>query len=178
MPNILVKIRTGSETATLAAIKTIYSRFNPGEAFEYKFLDEDYQALYASEQRVSSLSRCFAGLAIFISCLGLFGLAAFTSQKRKKELGIRKVVGASVPQLALLLSREFLVLVVLAICIAFPLVYLGMHKWLDSFAYRTTIHADTFLLTGAAALAITLLTIGYQSLKAATVNPIESLRNE
>lgn len=178
MPNILVKIRTGSEKATLAAIKTIYSQFNPGEAFEYKFLDEDYQALYASEQRVSALSKYFAGLAIFISCLGLFGLAAFTAQKRKKELGIRKVVGATVLQLAFLLSREFFVLVLLAIGIAFPLVYLGMHKWLDSFAYRTTIHADTFLLAGVAALTITLLTIGYQSLKAAAMNPVESLRNE
>jgi putative ABC transport system permease protein len=141
-------------------------------------MDQDYQALYASEQRVGLLSRYFAGLAILISCLGLFGLAAFTAQKRKKELGIRKVVGASVLQLAFLLSREFLALVFLAICIAFPLVYLGMHRWLDSFAYRTSISADVFVWTGLAALAITLLTIGYQALKAASMNPVETLRSE
>ena len=178
MPNVIVKVRAGSEKATIAAIKTIYAKFNPGLAFEYRFMDQDYQALYASEQRVGLLSRYFAGLAILISCLGLFGLAAFTAQKRKKELGIRKVVGASVLQLAFLLSREFLALVFLAICIAFPLVYLGMHRWLDSFAYRTTIKADVFVLTGLAALTITLLTIGYQALKAASMNPVETLRSE
>jgi ABC-type antimicrobial peptide transport system permease subunit len=177
-PNVIVRVRAGSEKATIAAIKTVYDKFNPGLAFEYKFMDQDYQALYASEQRVGTLSRYFAGLAILISCLGLFGLAAFTAQKRKKELGIRKVVGASVLQLAFLLSKEFLVLVILAICIAFPLVYLGMHKWLDSFAYRTPIKTDVFVLTGLAALVITFLTIGYQSLKAASMNPVESLRSE
>ena len=177
-PNVIVKIRAGSERATIAAIRTIYAKFNPGLAFEYRFMDQDYQALYASEQRVGLLSRYFAGLAILISCLGLFGLAAFTAQKRKKELGIRKVVGASVLQLAFLLSREFLALVFLAICIAFPLVYLGMHRWLDSFAYRTSIQADVFIWTGLSALAITLLTIGYQALKAASMNPVETLRSE
>ena len=178
MPNVIVKVRAGSEKATIASIKTIYAKFNPGLAFEYKFMDQDYQALYASEQRVGVLSRYFAGLAILISCLGLFGLAAFTAQKRKKELGIRKVVGASVLQLAFLLSREFLALVFLAICIAFPLVYLGMHRWLDSFAYRTSIKADVFVWTGLSALTMTLLTIGYQALKAASMNPVESLRSE
>lgn len=176
--NVIVRVRAGSEKATMAAIGTVYGKFNPGLVFEYKFLDQDYQALYASEQRVSILSRYFAGLAILISCLGLFGLAAFTAQKRKKELGIRKVIGASVLQLAFLLSREFLALVVLAICIAFPLVWLGMHRWLDSFAYRTPIHADVFVLTGLAALVITFLTIGYQSVKAASMNPVETLRSE
>ena len=176
--NVIVRVRAGSERSTVAAIRAIYGKFNPGLAFEYKFMDQDYQALYASEQRVGILSRYFAGLAILISCLGLFGLAAFTAQKRKKELGIRKVIGASVLQLAFLLSREFLVLVILAICIAFPLVFLGMHRWLDSFAYRTPINADVFVLTGLAALVITFLTIGYQSLKAASMNPAESLRSE
>jgi putative ABC transport system permease protein len=176
--NVIVKVRAGSEKATIAAIRTTYVKFNPGLAFEYRFMDQDYQALYASEQRVGILSRYFAGLAILISCLGLFGLAAFTAQKRKKELGIRKVVGASVLQLAFLLSREFLALVFLAICIAFPLVYLGMHRWLDSFAYRTDIKADVFVITGLSALTITLLTIGYQALKAASMNPVETLRSE
>ncbi|MBS1661217.1 MAG: ABC transporter permease [Bacteroidetes bacterium] len=176
--NVAVRVRKGSETATIAALKDLYNRFNPGLAFEYRFLEQDYNALYASEQRVGVLSKYFAGLAIFISCLGLFGLAAFTAQKRKKELGIRKVVGASIFQLTFLLSREFLALVLLSILIAFPLVYLGMHRWLDAFAYRTTIKADVFVLTAFAALVITLLTIGYQSLRAAARNPVESLRTE
>lgn len=176
--NVMVRVRAGSERATIEAIKALYARFSPGMAFESRWLDQDYQALYTAEQNIGILSRYFAGLAVLISCLGLFGLAAFTAQRRKKELGIRKVVGASVLQLAYLLSREFVSLVLLAIAIAFPLVYLGMHKWLDSFAYRTTINADVFLLTGLSALLITLLTIGYQALKAASMNPVQSLRTE
>lgn len=176
--NVAVRVKKGSEAATIASLKNLFNTFNPGLAFEYRFLEQDYNALYASEQRVSILSRYFAGLAVFISCLGLFGLAAFTAQKRKKELGVRKVIGASLFQLAFLLSREFLALVVLSIFIAFPLVYLGMHRWLDEFAYRTTINAGVFVLTALSALGITLLTIGYQSLKAAARNPIESLRTE
>jgi ABC-type antimicrobial peptide transport system permease subunit len=124
------------------------------------------------------LSRYFAGLAIIISCLGLFGLAAFTAQKRKKEIGIRKVVGASASRIAFLLSKEFLVLVGVAIGIAFPLVWIGMHKWLDGFAYRATIGYGVFAITAVVSMVITLLTIGYQSLKAAWANPAESLRTE
>jgi ABC-type antimicrobial peptide transport system permease subunit len=108
----------------------------------------------------------------------LFGLAAFTAQKRKKEIGIRKVVGASASRIAFLLSKEFLVLVGVAILIAFPLVWIGMHKWLDGFAYRATIGYGVFAITAVAAMVITLLTIGYQSLKAAWANPAESLRTE
>jgi len=176
--NVIVRVRGGSEMAAIGAIKALYAKFSPGMAFEWRWLDQDYQQLYASEQNIGLLSRYFAGLAILISCLGLFGLAAFTAQRRKKELGIRKVVGASVLQLAYLLSREFVSLVLLAIVIAFPLVYLGMHRWLDSFAYRTTIHAGVFLLTAFAALMITVLTVGYQALKAASMNPVQTLRNE
>jgi len=176
--NVIVRVRAGSERTTIDAIKSLYARFSPGMSPEFRWLDQDYQALYAAEQNIGILSRYFAGLAILISCLGLFGLAAFTAQRRKKELGIRKVVGASVLQLAYLLSREFVSLVLLAIVIAFPLVYLGMHRWLDSFAYRTTIHAGVFLLTAFAALVITILTVGYQALKAASMNPVQTLRNE
>jgi putative ABC transport system permease protein len=147
-------------------------------AFEYKFLDEDYQQWYASELRVGVLSRYFAVLAILISCLGLFGLAAFTAQKRRKEIGIRKVVGASSARIVYLLNKEFLVLVGVAILIAFPLVWLGMHKWLDGFVYRATVGYGVFVVTAVAAMAITLLTIGYQSLKAAWANPADSLRTE
>jgi len=176
--NVIVRVRAASGKATIDAIRSVYAQFSPGMAFEFRWLDQDYQALYTAEQNIGILSRYFAGLAVLISCLGLFGLAAFTAQRRKKELGIRKVVGASVLQLAFLLSREFLSLVLLAIVIAFPLVFLGMHKWLDSFAYRTSINAGVFLLTALSALLITLLTVGYQALKAASMNPVRTLRTE
>jgi putative ABC transport system permease protein len=178
VPSVMVRLRAGSEQQTIDRIKAAYNRFNPGMAFEYKFLDEDYQQWYASELRVGVLSRYFAILAILISCLGLFGLAAFTAQKRRKEIGIRKVVGASSARIVYLLNKEFLALVGVAILIAFPLVWLGMHKWLDGFAYRATIGYGVFVVTAVAAMAITLLTIGYQSLKAAWANPAESLRTE
>jgi putative ABC transport system permease protein len=178
MPNVLVKLRSGNEKETIEKVKTAYSQFNKGVAFDYRFLDEDYQALYAAETRVGVLSRYFAGLAILISCLGLFGLAAFTAQKKQKEIGIRKVIGASVTQLTFLLSKEFLGLVLLAIGIAFPLVWFAMQHWLDGFAYRVTITADVFLITGITAIAITLFTISYQSISAALANPVKSLRSE
>ncbi|HEV3325287.1 MAG TPA: FtsX-like permease family protein, partial [Puia sp.] len=117
-------------------------------------------------------------LAILISCLGLFGLAAFTAQKKQKEIGIRKVIGASVTQLTFLLSKEFLGLVLLAIAIAFPLVWFAMQRWLDGFAYRIPITADIFWITGATAIIITLVTISYQSISAALANPVRSLRSE
>ena len=175
---VLVKLRKGSEAATIAAVKTAYTRFNPGMTFEYKYLDDEYRHLYASEIRVGVLARYFAGLAIVISCLGLFGLAAFTAQKRKKEIGIRKVVGASVVQVAYLLSKEFLALVGISIAIAFPISWLAMHKWLDGFAYRVGIRYDVFVLTALAAIGITIVTISYQAFRAATVNPVNSLRTE
>jgi putative ABC transport system permease protein len=147
-----------------------------GEPFEYKFLDGDYQALYASEQRVSLLSRYFAGLAILISCLGLFGLAAFTAQKRKKEIGIRKVVGSSVANVVLLLSKDFLKLVMISMLIAFPLAWWAMSQWLNGFAYRITINATVFLIAGTSIILITILTISFQSVKAAMMNPVKTLR--
>ncbi|HEY1216761.1 MAG TPA: FtsX-like permease family protein, partial [Bryobacteraceae bacterium] len=175
---VLLRLRKGSEAATIAALKTAYTRFNPGMTLEYKYLDEEYRHLYASEIRVGVLARIFAGLAILISCLGLFGLAAFTAQKRRKEIGIRKVIGASVIQVAYLLSREFLILVGVAILIAFPLAWLAMHRWLDGFAFRVDIGYGVFVLTALAAIAITILTISFQALRAATANPVESLRTE
>jgi putative ABC transport system permease protein len=124
------------------------------------------------------LSRYFAALAIIISCLGLFGLAAFTAQKRRKEIGIRKVVGASTMRIAYLLSKEFLVLVGVSIFIAFPLVAVGMHRWLNEFAYRAPVGADIFVFTALAAFLITLVTISFQAVRAAMANPAESLRTE
>lgn len=177
-PNIVVKIKAGTEKQTIAQIQKLYASFNKGLAFEYKFLDEAYQALYVSEEHVAVLSKYFAGLAILISCLGLFGLAAFTAQRRQKEIGIRKVVGASVSSVVVMLSKDFLKLVVLAAIIAFPLVWWVMNSWLNNFAYHIPISADIFLIAGLAIVLITLLTISFQSIKAAIANPVKSLRTE
>jgi putative ABC transport system permease protein len=178
MPNVMVKIRAGSEKQTIENIQKAFTAFVPGMTFDYRFLDADYQALYIGEKRVGILSRYFAGLAIIISCLGLFGLAAFTAQRRQKEIGIRKIVGASVSNLAFLLSREFLKLVCIAMLIAFPLVWWFMNNWLNGFAYRIPISTDIFLITGVSALLITILTISFQAIKTAVANPVKSLRTE
>jgi predicted permease len=178
MPNILVRLRSGVEKQTLDRIQRAYAGFTNDIPFDFKFLDEDYRAQYASETRIGLLSRYFAGLAIIVSCLGLFGLASFAAQKRRKEIGIRKVVGASVRQVVLLLSVDFLKLVLVAVCVAFPLSWWAMNQWLDNFAYRVPLGAGVFLLAGAAIFLITLLTISFQSVRAALANPSDSLRTE
>jgi predicted permease len=175
---VYVKLKAGRERETMARLEAAYKQFHQGLAFEYRFLDEDYQALYASEQRVSVLSRYFAGIAVLISCLGLFGLAAFTAQKRQKEIGIRKVVGATAPDVVLLLSRDFLRLVLVAILIAFPVAGWSMHQWLKGFAYRVEIGSLVFVIAGGSMLVITLVTISFQAIKAAIANPVEGLRAE
>ena len=175
---IMVKIKAGTEKETIAKLQTLYQKYNPGLPFEYRFLDEDYQALYSSEQRVASLSKYFAGLAIIISCLGLFGLAAFTAARRQKEISIRKVVGASVTNVVFMLSKDFLKLVLTAVLVAFPIAWWVTNQWLQSFAYRINIGTGIFLAAGAAVIAITLITISYQAIKAGLVNPVKSLRSE
>jgi ABC-type antimicrobial peptide transport system permease subunit len=159
-------------------LNQLYSQFNKGLPFQYVFLDDDYQALYASEQRVSVLSRYFAGIAVLISCLGLFGLAAFTAQKRQREMGIRKVVGASASTVALLLSKEFFGLVAVSLLVGFPLAAWIMHHWLESFAYRITLGIGVFAIAGMALGVVTLLTVSFQSVRAALVSPVQSLRSE
>ena len=176
--DLLVKIKAGKEKETLASVEKFYKQFNSGLPFQFKFLDDDYQALYSSEQRVGLLSRYFAAVAIIISCLGLFGLAAFTAQKRQKEIGIRKIVGASAGNVVIMLSSDFLKLVLIAIVIAFPVSWLMMHKWLESFAYRVPISVGIFFIAGFATVFITLITISFQSIKAALMNPVASLRSE
>lgn len=156
MPNIIVKVKAGTEKQTLAGIGKLFAGFYKGLDFEYRFLDEDYQAMYAAENRVATLSRYFTGLILSIACLGLFGLAAFTAQKRRKEIGIRKVVGASVNNIVFLLSKEYLVLIIVAALIACPLVGWGMHQWLQAFAYRVSIAPWVFLAAGGTVLFITL----------------------
>ncbi|TDX01936.1 ABC transporter permease [Dinghuibacter silviterrae] len=176
--NIVIKIRAGSEHQVIEQVGSMYSRFYKGLSFDYRFLDDEYAKLYAAENRVSLLSRYFAGLAILISCLGLFGLAAFTAQRRQKEIGIRKVIGASVTRIALMLSRDFFRLVAIATLVAFPLTWWAMNRWLEAFAYRIRIGGDIFLISGGAIMGITLLTIGFQAVKAGRANPVNSLRSE
>jgi putative ABC transport system permease protein len=175
---IVARIKAASQRQTLAAIQQLYEKENPGFAFSFTFLDEAYQRQYLSETKVSILSRYFAGLAIIISCLGLFGLAAFTAQKRRKEIGIRKVVGASVGSITAMLSKDFLKLVGLSLLIAFPLAWWLMQQWLQSFAYRIPVTPFVFILAGSSVVLITIITIGFQAIKAALVNPVKSLRTD
>jgi putative ABC transport system permease protein len=176
--NILVKISSGNERNAIAKLNAVYKTYNPGLPFEFSFLDKDYEAMYISEERESILFRWFAGLAIIISCLGLFGLAVFSAQKRQKEISIRKVVGASTGSIATLLSRDFMKLILIAVLISFPLSYLAMSMWLNSFAYRVHIGAGIFLITFVLIIFITLATISFQSIKAALANPVKNLRAE
>ena len=177
-PNILVRIETGLEQETISRIQKFYQMYNDGLPFEYSFLDEEYQAQYASEQRISTLSRYFAGLAIIISCLGLFGLAAFTAQRRLKEIGIRKILGATDFGIVRLLSGDFTKIVVIAIVIALPVSYLIARNWLNEFAFRIDLEWWYFITAGLAALLIAWFTVGLQTVRAARVNPVECLKEE
>lgn len=176
--NIVARLENGKERDALKRVEALYKKFNPGYVFTYHFLDDQYRAQYVSEQRVSLLSQYFAGLAILISCLGLFGLAAFNAEIRTKEIGIRKVLGASVENVVLLLSKEFLRLILIAILIAFPLAWWALNVWLNGFAYHISISPWLFVIAGVAILLIALLTLGYQSIRAAVMNPAKSLRTE
>ncbi|MDN5214117.1 ABC transporter permease [Fulvivirgaceae bacterium BMA12] len=176
--NIMARIEAGREQETLERLKNLYQTFNPGFTFDYQFMDEKYQKLYKSEQRVASLSRYFAGFAIIISCLGLFGLAAFTAQRRLKEIGIRKVLGSSVSNIIYLLSKDFSRLVFMAILIALPTSYFLMRSWLDKFAFSIELKIWFFLGSGLVALIIAWVTVGSQALKAANVNPTACLKDE
>ena len=175
---IMVRIRADHQQQTIAAIRNLFEKDNPGFPFTFNFLSEAYQKQYDTEIRIATLSKYFAGLAIIISCLGLFGLAAFTAQKRRKEIGVRKAIGASVTDIINMLSKDFLRLVMIALCIAFPASWWLMNNWLQGFAYRINISAGVFLVAGASIIMLTLLTIGYQSIKAAIANPVKSLRTE
>lgn len=176
--NILVRTQAGKTKQALASLEALCKRLNPNFNFNYNFADEEYQKLYQNEQIVGKLSSAFAFLAIFISCLGLLGLAMFTAEQRFKEIGIRKVLGASVASLFTLLSGEFLVLVFISLIIASPLAWYGMNKWLDNFAYHAPIQWWMFVLAAVMALLITLATVSFQAVKAALINPVKSLRSE
>lgn len=175
---LLVKVRPENIRSTLADIEQAWQTLLPGRPFDYGFLDQHFEDIYRSDQKTAALFAAFAGIAIFIACLGLFGLASFTAEQKTKEIGIRKVLGASVAGLVFLLSREFTKWVALACLIAFPLAYFVIQDWLSNFAYRTEIEALTFLLAGGLAVAIALVTVSFQAVKAALVNPVEALRYE
>jgi ABC-type antimicrobial peptide transport system permease subunit len=176
--NIMIKIAAGREKETLAQLQRFYQEFNPGFPFDYKFLDQDYQALYAAEQRVATLSKYFAALTILISCLGLFGLAAFTAERRLKEIGIRKILGSSDLGIMQLLSADFTRIVLIAILIALPVSFLLTKSWLEGFAYRIELEWWFFIGAGLVALLIAWFTIGLQTVKAARINPTQCLKNE
>jgi ABC-type antimicrobial peptide transport system permease subunit len=175
---VMSKLAAGAEAETIGRIKDYYQKVNPGFIFEYKFLDNEYQAQYVAEQRVAVLSRYFAGLAILISCLGLFGLAAFTAERRLKEIGIRKVLGSSEFGIVYLLSGDFTKMVVLAICIACPASYILLKMWLSDFAYKIDLTAWYFVGAGFIALLTAWITVGVQAIKAARVNPVKCLKDE
>jgi len=175
---ILVRTNVGQTKEALASLEQVYKEVNPKFPFTYQFSDQEYTKLYQSEQVVSQLSRYFAFLAIFLSCLGLLGLAAFTAEQRTKEIGVRKVLGASVASIVSLLSRDFLKLVLLANVVAWPLAWYGVHQWLQDFAYRTPLSWWLFVLAGAGALLIALVTVSFQAIKAAVANPVKALRSE
>lgn len=175
---LVVKVRPQQLAGTLQDLEVKWKAFAPAVSFEYVFLDEEFAALYRADQRMGTVFNLFTGLAIFVACLGLFGLAAYTTERRTKEIGIRKVLGASVQSLVGLLSRDFLKLVGLATLLAFPFGWWYMHQWLEGFAYRVSISWWVFLASGLSALVIALATVSFQAVKAATANPTKSLRAE
>ncbi len=162
----------------LELIESTFKKNFPNTPFDFQFVDEEYGRKFRSEERIASLAKVFTGLAIFISCLGLFGLAAFVAEQRTKEIGVRKVLGASISQLWLLLSKDFITLVVISLLIASPIAYYIMGQWLQKFSYRTSVAWDVFAIACFGALIITLITVSFQAIKAATTNPVKSLRTE
>ncbi|TAG19592.1 MAG: ABC transporter permease [Cytophagia bacterium] len=176
-----INIRLNESVPTeqsLAGIESIFKKYNPEYPFEFQFVNEEYAKKYGAEQRIGNLALIFSILAIFISCLGLFGLASFIAEQRTKEIGIRKVLGASVANLWQLLSKDFVILVIISCLIAAPIAYYFMSEWLQKYTYRTEISWWIFVVAGVGALVITLLTVSYQAIKAALMNPVKSLKTE
>ena len=175
---LYVRATGQNTTQALAAAERVWKQNSPQYPFESHFLDDSYDQLYKDEQRTGQLFRFFAGIAILISCLGLFGLAAYTAEQRTKEIGVRKVLGASIASIVTLLSKDFLALVIVAIVIASPLAWWAMNNWLKDFAYKINIEWWVFALAGTLAVGIALLTVSFQSIKAALMDPVKSLRSE
>jgi ABC-type antimicrobial peptide transport system permease subunit len=164
--------------ANIKAAEKIFRKYNPDFIYDMQFVDQDYARKFGNEQRQATLAGLFSGLTIFISCLGLFGLTAYMAETRIKEIGVRKVLGASVTNITALLSRDFLMLLIVAILIASPIAWLAMHKWLEGYDYRVSIHISVFIVAGLLAIMIALLTVSFQAVKAALASPAKSLRTE
>ncbi|HVV56205.1 MAG TPA: FtsX-like permease family protein, partial [Mucilaginibacter sp.] len=178
LSNMSVKINGAKASEAINFIKKTWNSACPGHPFDYQFLDDHFNEVYRADTQVSTIVGVLAGLAIFISCLGLFGLASYSAEKRVKEIGVRKVLGASVQRIVLLLSGHFLKLVVIANIIAWPLAWWAVSKWLQNFAYRIDLTWATFGVVAFLSVFIALATISFQSVKAATANPVKSLRSE
>lgn len=176
--NIYIRTKRGATEEALAGLETIYKKVNPGYPLKYTFLDQQFEQTYRSEQVMGKLANIFAVIALFISCLGLFGLTSFTVEQRTKELGVRKVLGASVAGIVVMLSKDFLRLVVVGFVIAVPFTYYAMDQWLENFADRVDIGAGVYLLAGLSAIVIALATVSWQSIRAAVANPVDCLRSE
>jgi len=175
----IAKINPSSNAKdALTKIETVFKKFEKDQLFDYKFVDEEYAKKFSSEERVGKLASFFAILAIAISCLGLFGLASFVAAQRTKEIGVRKVLGASVLGVWNLLSKDFVALVFISFLIAVPVAWYAMNSWLQSYNYRVAINWEIFLLAGLMAIAIALITVSFQAIKAALANPVKSLRTE
>jgi ABC-type antimicrobial peptide transport system permease subunit len=176
---MLIKLNNNTSTAAnLKKAELIFKKYNPEYPFEYKFIDEEYARKFEAEQRIGTLAGLFAGLTIFISCLGLFGLATYMAENRIKEIGVRKVLGASVTGIAALLSKDFLKLVLISFLLAVPVAWWAMHSWLQDYSFRVTIQWWVFAMAGLLSVLIAVITISYQAIKAAIANPVKSLRTE
>ncbi|MCW3116675.1 MAG: FtsX-like permease family protein, partial [Chitinophagaceae bacterium] len=174
----VVKIKADNIQSALATIKETYSKVAPDYPFEYTFLDQKFDVLYKKDLRQQAILGIFSGLAIFIACLGLFGLASFTAARRIKEIGVRKVLGSTTQNIVILLSKDLLKPVLIATCIAIPVGYYAMNNWLQNFAYRTPLHWWIFVLAAAITFTIALITVSFKAVRAALANPVDSLRSE
>jgi putative ABC transport system permease protein len=177
-PRITVRLAGGDLHAQINLLQAAWKKVAGNQDFEYHFLDENLAAQYTEERRLGSIVTAASGISIFIACMGLFGLATLIVAKRTKEIGIRKVLGASVSSIVQLLSKDFLVMVLIASLISFPVAWWALHQWLQDFAYQVSIRWQVFGLSGLLALVIALLTVSFQAIKAAGANPVKSLRTE
>ena len=175
---LIFKVNTTNMPGLITTMKKRWDAYNTGESFTYSFMDDLYNKTYEAEQKTGTILNIFSAFTIFVACLGLFGLATYAAEQRRKEIGVRKVLGATVTQLTQLLSSEFLKLVLIASLISFPVAWWAMNQWLQSFAYRIHISWWIFATAGFSALMVALLTVSFQSIRAAIANPVTSLRSE